>query len=89
VASAIEYEVQRQIEAYEDGIYREEVIQETRLFDVNRGVTKSMRGKEEASDYDTFQTETESSSGTEEMIEEAKDIPGASRTRRIEEGYMT
>jgi len=38
------------IEAYEDGVYKEEIIQETRLFDVNSGVTKSMRGKEEASD---------------------------------------
>ncbi len=76
MASAIEYEVQRQIEAYEDGIYREEVIQETRLFDVNRGVTKSMRGKEEASDYRYFpDPDLRAVVATEEMIEEAKDIP--------------
>ena len=54
VKQAIEYEVQRQIEAWEDGIYNEEVWQETRLFDTAKGVTKSMRGKEESADYRYF-----------------------------------
>jgi len=76
VASAINYEVQRQIEAYEDGVYESEVIQETRLFDVNRGVTKSMRGKEEASDYRYFpDPDLRPVIATKEMIEEAKKIP--------------
>ena len=48
---AIEYEIDRQIELVEDG---EEVIQETRLWDDNEGVTKSMRGKEDAHDYRYF-----------------------------------
>jgi len=54
VAAAIAYEVERQTEAYEDGVYASEVVQETRLFDVNKGMTKSMRGKEEAADYRYF-----------------------------------
>ena len=45
---ALEYEIDRQIELVEDG---EEVVQETRLWDDNAGVTRSMRGKEDAHDY--------------------------------------
>ncbi|MBR6162952.1 Asp-tRNA(Asn)/Glu-tRNA(Gln) amidotransferase subunit GatB [bacterium] len=48
---AIEYEIDRQIEIIEDG---GEVVQETRLWDDNQGVTKSMRGKEDAHDYRYF-----------------------------------
>ena len=48
---AIEYEIDRQIEVVEAG---EKVIQETRLWDDNQGVTKSMRGKEDAHDYRYF-----------------------------------
>ena len=48
---ALEYEIDRQIELVEDG---EEVVQETRLWDDNAGVTRSMRGKEDAHDYRYF-----------------------------------
>src|SRR5512139_115284 len=51
VEKALEYEIQRQISVIEDG---EEVIQETRLWDANEGITVSMRGKEEAHDYRYF-----------------------------------
>ncbi|MFA7534916.1 MAG: Asp-tRNA(Asn)/Glu-tRNA(Gln) amidotransferase subunit GatB [Desulfuromonadales bacterium] len=51
VKQAIEYEVERQIEVIEEG---GRVVQETRLFDPNSGVTRSMRGKEEAHDYRYF-----------------------------------
>ena len=54
IAKAIEYEVERHIEAYEDGTYEDEIYLETRLFDVNTGVTKSMRGKEDSADYRYF-----------------------------------
>ncbi|MDA3968027.1 Asp-tRNA(Asn)/Glu-tRNA(Gln) amidotransferase subunit GatB [Helicobacter sp. WB40] len=54
IQKAIEYEVERQIEAWEDGKYEDEVVQETRLFDTNKGTTRSMRGKEEAADYRYF-----------------------------------
>ena len=54
IEKAIKYEAQRQIDAWEDGIYDKEVVQETRLFDVDLGITKSMRGKEDAADYRYF-----------------------------------
>ena len=54
IEKAIQYEVQRQIEAWEDGVYEQEVVQETRLFDPNTGETRSMRGKEDAADYRYF-----------------------------------
>ncbi|HZH27424.1 MAG TPA: Asp-tRNA(Asn)/Glu-tRNA(Gln) amidotransferase subunit GatB [Azospirillaceae bacterium] len=50
-AQAIEYEARRQIGILEDG---GAVQQETRLFDPNRGETRSMRNKEEAHDYRYF-----------------------------------
>jgi len=51
VAKAIEYEIKRQTQILEDG---GRVIQETRLWDANQGITMSMRGKEEAHDYRYF-----------------------------------
>lgn len=48
---ALEYEIQRQIEAVEDG---EPLYQETRTWDETKGVTLAMRSKEEASDYRYF-----------------------------------
>ncbi len=48
---AIEYEFERQIELVEQG---EEVVQETRLWDDAKGITSSMRGKEDAHDYRYF-----------------------------------
>lgn len=54
IQRAIELEVARQIEAWEDGTYEEEIVQETRLFDQVKQETRSMRGKEEAADYRYF-----------------------------------
>lgn len=54
IQKAIDYEVQRQSEAWQDGTYEREVVQETRLFDTSHLVTKSMRGKEEAAEYRYF-----------------------------------
>lgn len=51
VQQAIVFEAHRQIALIEDG---GEVLQETRLFDVKRGETRSMRSKEEAHDYRYF-----------------------------------
>jgi aspartyl-tRNA(Asn)/glutamyl-tRNA(Gln) amidotransferase subunit B len=48
---AIDFEIQRQIKAYETG---EPVVQETRLWDESKQLTKSMRSKEGASDYRYF-----------------------------------
>lgn len=51
VVKAIEYETNRQIEVIETG---GRVIQETRLWDEENGITKPMRNKEEAMDYRYF-----------------------------------
>ncbi|TCS16820.1 Asp-tRNA(Asn)/Glu-tRNA(Gln) amidotransferase subunit GatB [Caulobacter sp. BK020] len=51
IQQAIEYEARRQIEILEDG---GKIDQETRLFDPNKGETRSMRSKEEAHDYRYF-----------------------------------
>jgi aspartyl-tRNA(Asn)/glutamyl-tRNA(Gln) amidotransferase subunit B len=51
IQQAIEYEARRQIAILEDG---GAVLQETRLYDPDRGETRSMRSKEEAHDYRYF-----------------------------------
>jgi aspartyl-tRNA(Asn)/glutamyl-tRNA(Gln) amidotransferase subunit B len=51
IREAIDYEARRQIEIIEDG---GTVDQETRLFDPDRGETRSMRSKEESHDYRYF-----------------------------------
>jgi aspartyl-tRNA(Asn)/glutamyl-tRNA(Gln) amidotransferase subunit B len=51
VERAINYEVERQIGILESG---GEVVQETRLYDSDKGETRSMRSKEEANDYRYF-----------------------------------
>jgi len=54
IQKAIEYEVERQIEAWEDGVYDKEVVQETRLYDTEKNETRSMRGKEDSAEYRYF-----------------------------------
>jgi aspartyl-tRNA(Asn)/glutamyl-tRNA(Gln) amidotransferase subunit B len=51
VEKAINYEVERQIEILESG---GKVVQETRLYDPDKGETRTMRSKEEANDYRYF-----------------------------------
>ncbi len=51
IQAAIEHEARRQIAILEDG---GEVVQETRLYDPDKGETRSMRSKEEAHDYRYF-----------------------------------
>ncbi len=53
VQRAIEYEAQRQIEIMEKGL-KHTIIQETRNFDANTGITTSMRTKENLNDYRYF-----------------------------------
>ncbi len=51
VMATIEFEARRQIEVIEAG---GTIVQETRLFDPDKGVTRSMRSKEDAHDYRYF-----------------------------------
>ncbi len=51
IGQAVDYEARRQIEILEEG---GKIEQETRLFDSDKGETRSMRNKEEAHDYRYF-----------------------------------
>jgi aspartyl-tRNA(Asn)/glutamyl-tRNA(Gln) amidotransferase subunit B len=51
VEKAIDYEIERQIRALENG---EKIVQETRLYDPTRHQTRPMRSKESADDYRYF-----------------------------------
>lgn len=85
---AIEYEIDRQIDIVEEG---GKVIQETRLWDDNEGVTKSMRGKEDAHDYryfpepDLMPLEI-SQSWVDEIKAKMPELPKAKRDRYVELG---
>ncbi|OAG28760.1 Asp-tRNA(Asn)/Glu-tRNA(Gln) amidotransferase subunit GatB [Thermodesulfatator autotrophicus] len=87
VQKALEYEIKRQIALILDG---KEVIQETRLFDVSRGVTQSMRGKEEAHDYryfpdpDLVPIEIDDN-WIKEVAETLPELPDAKKERFIKE----
>ncbi len=85
VERAINYEIERQIELIEDG---GKVIQETRLYDPDRGETRSMRGKEEANDYRYFpDPDLLPLEITPELIEavraELPELPDAKRSRFV------
>lgn len=83
VERALEYEVQRQTEVLNRG---ERVIQETRTWDEARGITSSMRSKEEAHDYryfpepDLLPVEIESS-WIEEIRASLPELPHSRATR--------
>ena len=87
VKDAIAYEIERQIEAVEDG---EKIVQETRLWDSQRGVTVSMRSKEEAHDYRYFpEPDLMPLIVPKEMVSELEkllpELPAAKKARFIEE----
>jgi aspartyl-tRNA(Asn)/glutamyl-tRNA(Gln) amidotransferase subunit B len=76
IERAIKYEVNRHIEAWEDGIHSTEIVQETRLFDPEKGETRSMRGKEDAADYRYFpDPDLRPVIITDEMMEKYSQIP--------------
>ena len=76
IEQAIALEVARQSEAWEDGLYDEEISQETRLFDQVKQETRSMRGKEEAADYRYFpEPDLLKAVVTDEMYEKYSKIP--------------
>ncbi|WP_205584933.1 Asp-tRNA(Asn)/Glu-tRNA(Gln) amidotransferase subunit GatB [Helicobacter pylori] len=85
IAKAIEYEIERQSVAWENGRYNEEVVQETRLFDTAKGITLSMRNKEESADYRYFKDpDLYPVFIDEKLLKEAQkinELPGAKKIR--------
>ena len=86
VQRAIEYEVGRQTQLLEQG---DIIAQETRLYDSNKGVTFSMRSKEEAHDYRYFpEPDLVPVEISDEWIQETKDelpeLPEQKRERFIQ-----
>jgi len=87
VEKALEYEIKRQIRLLEEG---EKVIQETRLWDSSKGITESMRGKEEAHDYRYFpEPDLVPMTPTDEWVNEIRaslpELPDKKRGRFISE----
>src|SRR5215475_6893688 len=85
IGQAIEYEARRQIEILEEG---GAIDQETRLFDPNKGETRSMRSKEEAHDYRYFpDPDLLPLEFTQAFVEELKaklpELPDQKKTRFI------
>ena len=92
IQKAIEVEVQRQSEAWEDGLYDKEICQETRLYDQDKNETRSMRGKEEAADYRYFpEPDLLKAVVTDEMFKtysKIPELPDAKRERFINQYGM-
>jgi len=87
VEKAIEYEVERQIDLLEGG---GKVVQETRLYDSDKNVTRSMRSKEEAMDYRYFpDPDLPPLVITEDFVREVEktlpELPEAKRARFMKE----
>ncbi|WP_183033020.1 Asp-tRNA(Asn)/Glu-tRNA(Gln) amidotransferase subunit GatB [Helicobacter pylori] len=89
IAKAIEYEIERQSVAWESGRYSEEVVQETRLFDTHKGITLSMRNKEESADYRYFKDpDLYPVFIDEKLLKEAQkinELPGAKKIRYMKD----
>lgn len=89
IAKAIEYEIERQSAAWESGRYHKEVVQETRLFDTNKGITLSMRNKEESADYRYFKDpDLYSVFIDEKLLKEAQkinELPSAKKIRYMKD----
>jgi aspartyl-tRNA(Asn)/glutamyl-tRNA(Gln) amidotransferase subunit B len=86
IQAVVEYEAKRQVALIEDG---GTVVQETRLFDPDKGVTRSMRSKEDAHDYRYFpDPDLLPLELTEDFVAECKaslpELPDAKRARFVE-----
>ena len=84
---AINYEVRRQIELIEDG---GTVVQETRLYDPDKKVTRSMRSKEDSQDYRYFPDPDLpplriSGDWIEKVRQTMPELPAAMRARFVEQ----
>lgn len=84
VQKAIEFEVNRQISAWEDGVYESEVVQETRLFNTTNLTTRSMRSKEDSAEYRYFpDPDLLEVIIPDEIMDEAKRIPELPDEKKI------
>jgi len=88
VMQAVEVEARRQIEIYQSG---GDIAQETRLFDTQRGVTRSMRSKEDAHDYRYFPDPdlpplVLDAAWVEQLRENLPELPDARRARYVAMG---
>ena len=91
IGQAIDYEARRQIAVLEDG---GKVIQETRLFDPQKGETRAMRTKEEAHDYRYFPDPdlvplTFTQAWVDEIAATLPELPDAKKARFIEAYGLT
>jgi len=91
IRSALEYEIERQIEVIESGA---RVVQETRLWNSSEGRTYSMRSKEQAHDYRYFPEPDlpaliVSTAWQQEIRERMPELPEARRERMIAEYDIT
>lgn len=91
LGQAIEYEISRQLDIIENG---GEIVQETRLFDPTKGVTRSMRSKEDAMDYRYFPDPdlrplVLEESRIETIRQTMPELPDAKRDRFIKEFALT
>jgi aspartyl-tRNA(Asn)/glutamyl-tRNA(Gln) amidotransferase subunit B len=91
IQQAIDYEARRQIKILEEG---GEVVQETRLYDPDKGETRSMRSKEEAHDYryfpdpDLMPLEIEQS-WVDDIAASLPELPDAKRARFMSDYGLT
>jgi aspartyl-tRNA(Asn)/glutamyl-tRNA(Gln) amidotransferase subunit B len=87
VEKAVEYEIRRQIRVVEEG---GTVVQETRLWNADKGITESMRSKEEAHDYRYFPEPdlvpiVADRKWVDEIRASLPELPDAKRTRLVTE----
>ncbi|MCV2891660.1 Asp-tRNA(Asn)/Glu-tRNA(Gln) amidotransferase subunit GatB [Lentibacter sp. XHP0401] len=91
IQQAIDYEARRQIKILEEG---GEIVQETRLYDPDKGETRSMRSKEEAHDYryfpdpDLMPLEIEQS-WVDDIAASLPELPDAKRARFMSDYGLT
>ncbi|MCU9847728.1 Asp-tRNA(Asn)/Glu-tRNA(Gln) amidotransferase subunit GatB [Defluviimonas sp. WL0024] len=91
IQQAIEFEARRQIAIIEDG---GKVVQETRLYDPDKGETRSMRSKEEAHDYryfpcpDLLPLEIEQD-WVDDIAKSMPELPDAKKARFVNDYGMT
>ncbi len=87
VKDAVTYEIARQIDIIEDG---GAIVQETRLYNPDRGITFAMRSKEEAHDYRYFPDPdlpvlVVDDAWMTEIVESQPELPAARRSRYVDE----